>query len=237
VNQKKYELAGFLFTAVAGTMLHFVYAWSGYCSLAAAFAPVNESVWEHMKLLFIPVFVFSMIQFLVRGRAELDGLAARGISALAGTALIPVLYYTYTGILGRDWLWMDLVIFYTAAAGTFWLNGSLRRKGALLGSGWQVLGFLLLWGMLFLMIWCTFRPPHLPMWRDPVTGGYGIPAAMVLTMRWPLDRLPNQRYNVKYLFGYYESRITDVMLEGNREVFQWLNENRSYLFTHLPPFG
>ena len=51
-----WETAGFLFTAAVGALLHFTYDWSGGTVLAAAFSAVNESTWEHMKLLFFPVF-------------------------------------------------------------------------------------------------------------------------------------------------------------------------------------
>ena len=48
-----WETAGFLFTAAVGALLHFSYDWSGGTVLAAAFSAVNESTWEHMKLLFL----------------------------------------------------------------------------------------------------------------------------------------------------------------------------------------
>ena len=56
-----WELAGALFTAAMGTLLHFVYDWSGGWGAAAAFSAVNESTWEHMKLLFFP----SMVSLIV----------------------------------------------------------------------------------------------------------------------------------------------------------------------------
>ena len=49
-----YTIAGILFTAIAGTLLHFAYEYSMENPLVAMFAPVNESTWEHMKLLFWP---------------------------------------------------------------------------------------------------------------------------------------------------------------------------------------
>jgi hypothetical protein len=42
---------------IAGTLLHFVYGWSGQNALAGLVSPVNESVWEHTKLLVVPVVV------------------------------------------------------------------------------------------------------------------------------------------------------------------------------------
>ena len=38
-----WELGGFLFTGALGTLLHFVYEWSGGSALAAWFSAVNES--------------------------------------------------------------------------------------------------------------------------------------------------------------------------------------------------
>ena len=168
-----WELAGFVFTGAAGTLLHFVYEWSGGSVLAAAFSAVNESTWEHMKLLFFPALVFSVVQVWALGRTYPDLLEVRAISVLAGLALIPTLFYTYTGVLGFHVMWADIAVFFLAALGMCALEFRLlgRRRAAL----WrQVAGLLLLWVLAFLFVYWTFRPPHLGLWRDPVTGGYGI---------------------------------------------------------------
>ena len=51
---RSYYIIGYLFTAAAGTLFHFVYDWTGQGAVAALFFPVNESTWEHMKLVFFP---------------------------------------------------------------------------------------------------------------------------------------------------------------------------------------
>lgn len=62
-----WPLTGFLTAAVRAP-------WLTSCTgerrgaLAGVFCAVNESVWEHMKLLFFPVFLFTAVQFCV-GRA------------------------------------------------------------------------------------------------------------------------------------------------------------------------
>jgi hypothetical protein len=170
----RWELIGLLWTAAAGTLLHFAYGWSGGNRLAAAFASVNESTFEHMKLFFVPVFLFTLAEYFFIGRERTNFLAVRGLSAWAGTLLIPVLYYTYTGVLGRSIPWVNIAVFFLAAAATFLLDAALLRRGKLSAPGWQLLGLLLLLGGLFLMIFYTFRPLPLPLWRDPVTGKYGI---------------------------------------------------------------
>ena len=170
-----WELAGFLFTAAAGSLLHFVYEWSGGSALAAAFSAVNESTWEHMKLLFFPMLLFSVVQVIALGRQYPNFLAVRAVSTLAGLLLIPVLFYTYTGILGEDVPWVDVTIFMLSALAAFALDWRLLRRGRW-DRGWQqVLGLLVLWGLAFLFVYLTFHPPGFGLWQDPVTGGYGIP--------------------------------------------------------------
>ena len=54
-----WELLGFALTALGGTLLHFLYDWTNEAAWAAPFCAVNESTWEHMKLLFWPAFIFA----------------------------------------------------------------------------------------------------------------------------------------------------------------------------------
>ena len=126
-----WELAGALFTAALGTLLHFVYDWSGGWVAAAAFSAVNESTWEHMKLLFFPMFLFSVVQVCCLGRNYPNFLAARGVSTVTGVALIPVLFYTYTGVLGRHLLWADIAVLYLSVLGAFALGFPASAAGAL----------------------------------------------------------------------------------------------------------
>ena len=172
---KRWEWGGGVFTAVMGTLLHFAYDWSGQSSWVAMFAAVNESTWEHMKLLFVPVFVWSVVQLWFHGRNYPNFLAARTAALLAGLALIPALYYTYTGILGQQFAWVNILIFYLSVAAVFRLDHRLLTNGWG-GRAWQQpAGLLVLWALAFLFVYCTFYPVRLPLWQDPVTGGYGIP--------------------------------------------------------------
>lgn len=169
-----WEAGGFLFAGVLGVLLHFVYGWSGGSVAAGVFSAVNESTWEHMKLLFVPVFLYSIVQFCLMGRNYPNLPAVRAASTLTGLALIPILFYTYTGVLGRNYSWVNIAIFFLADLAVFLLDFRLLRRGRL-SSGWQqLLGLAVLWGLAFCFVWCTFRPVRLPLWRDPVTGVYGL---------------------------------------------------------------
>ena len=79
-----WPLTGFLTAAVLGTLAHFTYRWSGGALLAGVFCAVNESVWEHMKLLFFPALLFTMIQ--IAAARERDG-AIPAVRAVSGQRL------------------------------------------------------------------------------------------------------------------------------------------------------
>ncbi|MDD3347056.1 DUF6512 family protein [Oscillibacter sp.] len=169
-----WEAAGLLWTAALGVLLHFAFDWSGGSALAAAFSAVNESTWEHMKLLFFPLFLFSVLQLWTMGRNYPNFLAARAVSVLFGLVLIPTLFYTYTGVLGFHIPWADILVFFLADFGAFALDFWLLRRGALFRPWQQVAGLLVLWALAFCFVWCTFHPPHAALWQDPVTKTFGI---------------------------------------------------------------
>lgn len=169
-----WETAGFLWTAAIGTMLHFLYDWSGGNAVAAAFSAVNESTWEHMKLLFFAILLFSVAQVCLMGRTYPNLPAVRMVSTVAGLLLIPALFYTYTGALGIQAAWANIAIFYVSAFCAFLLDFCLLCKGRLNAPWQQVAGLAILWALAFAFVWCTFRPLPFPLWQDPVTGQFGI---------------------------------------------------------------
>ena len=172
---RTWEMAGLFAALLLGNTLHFVYDWTGQARWAAYLAATNESTWEHMKLLFFPMFLFSVVQVCCLGRNYPNFLAARGVSTVTGVALIPVLFYTYTGVLGRHLLWADIAVLYLSVLGAFALDFRLLRRGRFTSLWQQILGLLALWGLAFLFVYCTFHPPELGLWQDPVTLGYGLP--------------------------------------------------------------
>lgn len=170
---RSWEVAGLLVTLAAGNLLHFVYDWSGGSPAAAVFAAVNESTWEHMKLLATPWLLWTLPELLAVGRGG-SVLSARAAGLLAGLAAIPLLYYGYQGVLGRDVMWLDVLIFQLAVLIAFRLSWQLQSSRCLSGGLWQLLGALLLAGLWALFVLWTFQPPELPLFADPESGLRGV---------------------------------------------------------------
>ncbi len=123
----KWCLAGFVFTCAAGIMLHYLYDLTKGNRIAALFSGVNESTWEHMKLLFFPLFVFALIQS-VYFKDYVGFWCVKLAGILTGLLLIPVLFYTINGVFGKTPDWVNIGLFFVCAAAAFILEYALFNK-------------------------------------------------------------------------------------------------------------
>ena len=55
IKIRNYKIFNTIFVFALGTLLHFVYDWSWQNQIIGAFSAVNESTWEHLKLIFFPI--------------------------------------------------------------------------------------------------------------------------------------------------------------------------------------
>lgn len=170
---KSWQRTGFLFTGISGTLLHFIYDWTNECIIVAPFSAVNESTWEHMKLLFFPMLVFAVIQYKVMGRAYEDFWCVKLTGTLAGLTLIPVLFYTYSGVLGKTADWFNITIFFISAAFAYWLEYIMLKNeyNCRLSAGVAVAVFVVIAAAFVIF---TFIQPKVPLFMDPVTNSYGV---------------------------------------------------------------
>lgn len=174
-KETKWEVMGWFFTVAVGTLLHFTYAWSGKNTVVAALSAVNESTWEHMKLLAIPWILWSAIEAVALRNADAPTLAARAAGLVVGLAAVPMFFYTYTGVVGEHFLWADIAVFLLAAAVGTVVSRQVLKVGKTTGILWNILGALVLLGLGALFIWWTYEPPELPLFLEMQTGRSGRP--------------------------------------------------------------
>lgn len=168
-----WQLGGMIFTSVFGVLLHFLYERSNKNVALAPFSAINESIWEHMKLLFFPMLLFSVVENQFIGQTYENFWCVKFIGIVAGLLLVPMLFYTYTGALGRTSDWFNIVIFFLAVATSFLLETRLLlEQNTPCPSPATAIAFLAFIALLF--IFFTFAPPHVPLFLDPMTGTYGI---------------------------------------------------------------
>lgn len=162
---KSNMILGTVFVLITGTISHFIYNWSGQNYILGLIFPTNESTWEHMKLVFFPMLLcaFFLNRRLMADYPCITSALLAGI--LLGTFLIPVLFYSYSGILGNHFLWLDIAVFALSVITAFWaacrLTLSCRAKdyGNLFG--------LLVFVVLLCFLFFTYHAPALGLFADP----------------------------------------------------------------------
>ncbi len=169
---KLWQIGGFIFTGICGVLLHFLYDWTDKSIIVAPFSAVNESIWEHMKLLFFPMFVFGMIEYKFIGNS-FDGFwCAKLVGSITGLLIIPIFYYTYTGVFGVNKDWFNIVIFFIAAFTAYLVEYIFFKNNLFCKLTVTSFAVLCLIAVTFVVL--TFYPPEIPLFKDMTTGEYGI---------------------------------------------------------------
>lgn len=167
MNRKRETLLGILFTFAAGSLLHFAYAWSDEALLFALLTPVNESPWEHLKLLFTPMLLFGIWEYASYGREQKNFIPATVFSMYLGMGVILTAFYTYSGILGRNTLPADIFVFFLGIVTAYFWRLRAFWKNRFSSVGMQRIGIFLLALLFTAFFLFTFLPPGLPLFQSP----------------------------------------------------------------------
>jgi hypothetical protein len=168
-----YELAGIVFIVIVGSMLHFTFELSGHQPVVGVFSAVNESVWEHLKLGFWPALVWALFEYRSIRESTNNFFFAKTVGIYLIPIVIPILFYSYTAVIGESVLVIDILTFVVAVIVGQLVSYKLLTYAKLPDMLNKIsLVALVLLGVAFVLF--TFHPPHLSLFRDPVTGEYGI---------------------------------------------------------------
>ena len=121
-------IIGILTVWLAGSLFHFVYDWTGKNTIAGLFFPTNESTWEHMKLVFLPMNLYGLATwYVLKDKFKVTGFAVF-MGIITGTWAIPFLYYTYMGVLGFSRMWLDIGTFFVAVLAGYAVEYHILRR-------------------------------------------------------------------------------------------------------------
>jgi hypothetical protein len=154
-----------------GSFLHFTYKFSGNDQFVALFSAVNESVWEHTKLLLLPILIFGVVEYYYQKDLQ-RVLTAKLFDLLTAITFIIVLFYTYTGAFGIESLVIDIALFLAAAASGKYVSYLILTSKKPLNFSALVSGLAILFLIAFYII-TTFSPPRIPLFEDQTTHTYG----------------------------------------------------------------
>ena len=169
-----YEFIGTIFIIFLGSALHFTYEISGKLPIVGAFSAVNESVWEHLKLAFVPSLIWLLIEYLPLRKQTHNYFTAKMLGTYLMVIIIPIVFYSYTVFSGKSIFAIDISSFVVAVViGQILSFKLLTYKQLNQNLNKIAVAAIIVLALAFIVF--TFYPPQLGIFRDSVTGKYGIP--------------------------------------------------------------
>jgi hypothetical protein len=170
----KWELIGIALISVLGSLFHFVFEWTGGLAPVGFFTPVNESVFEHLKLTLWPTVLYAIISFKWLKPISNNFLAAKAASVYIMPLIIIIIFYCYTAFTGESIVVVDILTFFIAVAGGQFVSYKILNLNSFpKWLNWLSVAFIIALALVYGLL--TFFPPHLPIFMDGNTSVYGIP--------------------------------------------------------------
>ncbi len=168
---KNYQIFSVIFTFILGTLLHFMFEWSGENIIVASFSAVNESVWEHLKLLYFPMLLTLIIGYFYIGKKAPNFLCSKTVGAITSMLFTIIFFYTYSGILGKNIAIIDISLFFVATILGEYVAYRLMNSKFICNNKIAIFVLIII-GICFVIF--TYSAPELGIFKDPLTGQYGL---------------------------------------------------------------
>ena len=110
---RKIKIIGVFVIFLLSFLSHFVYKWIPNTLFSLIF-PVNESIWEHMKLLVTPVLIFSLFEYIIYRKKDINYnnfILSYSISMLIGIIIYLMLYLPIHYIFGHSSIFAIILLF------------------------------------------------------------------------------------------------------------------------------
>lgn len=163
----RFQIFSVIFTWILGTILHFTYDWSNQNAIVGAFSAINESTWEHLKLLFFPMLITTIIgYFYLKPKEEYKNfLCAKTIGILVALVFVVIFFYTYTGVIGTNFAILDIGSFFV---GVFLGEYTAYKLTNHISECKDGLTIFILIVLFTCFVAFTYNAPHIGLFRNPL---------------------------------------------------------------------
>lgn len=158
--------------------LHFLFDFTGRIPAIGVFVPVNESTWEHLKLVFFPLLIWWIVYYFKERKckdfSKEKWIVSAAASMLSAILTIIVFFYSYTGAFGVHFLFLDILsILLSLIVGQYFALHIYKYYNPSIFIYYLSIDVIII--LLFMFIFFTFSPSKLPLFWDRKFNGYGIP--------------------------------------------------------------
>lgn len=170
-NNKLFFNIGFVALVLLGFFAHMAFEISGNAIWTAPFFPVNESVWEHMKLAYMALFMWGIAEIIYFRSLPDNFFIAKTVSYILMNGLILIVFYGYHIFIDHVVVPIDIASYIAGC----WLAQKLsfplyhtankRILNTLSAALFIIAGLF--------NAWFAFQPPRMQIFKDGPTGTYG----------------------------------------------------------------
>ena len=173
LSLRKLKLIGVIIAFVLCFPIHFLYD-KLPCFITSIIAPVNESIWEHMKILFTSILFAGVIQKIivkVKHFPYKNVCISNIVAALSSVFIYLILYIPIYNSIGENLPITIFLMFIVIIISQIITIFVIKFKKNLHMENWAILFTILIYAAFGLL---TYYPPQNELFRDPITNIYGI---------------------------------------------------------------
>lgn len=171
-NDKRLYIISFIIFTILGGLLHFAFDFTNNNPFVGLFVPINESVWEHFKLVLVPLTLFALTLLFLKKDTLNNVMFATSLSIILANIFIYVIFTLY-GYLGFPESVLSSITIYTLGMILGFVLIYVFSHSTNFANT-NVIGTILIFLIFILFMTITFYPPHLEIFRDKITNTYGI---------------------------------------------------------------
>ena len=159
--------------SILGTLLHFLYEFSGGNLLVAIFSAVNESIWEHIKIAVMPTYIVAIFKMWIIEERKCNLWISLFAKIITLIIVIPLLFYGYKAITNTENLIIDIVIFYVSIIISEFVEYLIQNKIEVSAKLEDVFKYINIF-LVIIFVLFTFLPPKLDLFKDKINNKFGI---------------------------------------------------------------
>lgn len=172
MSLKKLKIISVIISFILCFIVHFIYDIFP-CFLTSIFAPVNESIWEHMKMIFTSIVITGVIQKIYVKKKKLNYnniCISNVVSAVLSIPIYLIMFMPIYKIIGEN-LFINIIIMLITIIISEIISYYIIKMKDL---GLEDAAIILVVATYVIFIMLTYNPPKTHLFEDPTYKYYGI---------------------------------------------------------------
>lgn len=170
MNLKLSKIIGIIIIFILCFPFHFLYKWIPN-TLTSIFFPVNESIWEHMKLLFTPFIIYTLFEYFFINKNQNNLLLQLFIVPIVGIISYLIIYIPIYDLIGEN-MFVSISLLFIIIILQQFISYKLSIKENIKYQ--NVIGIIGIIITIFTFIYLTYKPININLFYDKKNHIYGI---------------------------------------------------------------